>query len=94
MRLTLLFLLVLNCNLVSSQVKTPFDTLPRYIHFSPSTFYNAYNAKALPVLNIRPGDTVNTESLDALGFDKDSIKKGNRGNPLTGPFFIEGSICW
>ena len=90
MKLTLLLLLLLNCKLVSSQAETASNTPPRNIHFSPSKFYNAYNAKALPVLTIRPGDTVNTESLDALGLDKDSITRGNRGNPLTGPFFIEG----
>jgi len=81
----------MNCTLASSQVKTSYDTLPHLIHFSPTKFYNAYNAKTLPVLNVYAGDTVNTESLDAGGFDKDSIKKGERGNPLTGPFFIEGA---
>src|SRR6476620_8058666 len=91
MKLPLLLLLLLNCNLVSSQSETSSNTPPRYIHFSPSKFYNDYNAKMSPVVTIRPGDMVNTESLDALGFDKDSIKRGNRGNPLTGPFFIEGA---
>jgi len=42
-------------------------------------------------LHILPGDTVSTESLDAIGFDKDSVKRGERGNPLTGPFYIEGA---
>lgn len=92
MRLFSFFLLLLNCNLASSQTKTySEDNSSHYIHFSPSKFYNAYDAKTAPVLNIRAGDTVNTESLDALGFDKDSLKRGERGNPLTGPFFIEGA---
>jgi amidase len=59
--------------------------------FLPSKFYNAYNATTLPVLQIRPEDIVSTESLDALDFDKDSIKRAERGNPLTGPFYIEGA---
>ena len=91
MKFILLLLLILICNLANSQIKLPYDTSKHYIHFSPSKFYNAYDAKTSPALYIRPGDTVNTESLDALGFDKDSVKKGERGNPLTGPFFIEGA---
>ncbi|HNP24750.1 MAG TPA: acetamidase/formamidase family protein [Panacibacter sp.] len=92
MRLSWIFLLLINCNLASSQLKTyPDSSSSRCILFSPSKFYNAYDAKTTPVLTIRPGDTVSTESLDALGFDKDSIKRGERGNPLTGPFFIEGA---
>src|SRR5688500_14301949 len=91
MKLILLLLLILTCNLASSQIKSLYDTSKHYIHFSPSKFYNAYDPKTSPALYIRSGDTVNTESLDALGFDKDSIKKGERGNPLTGPFFIEGA---
>ena len=67
-------------------------TQNRRINFSPTIFYNTYNAKALAVLKIRPGDTVYTESLDALGYDKDSIRKGKRGNPLTGPFFIDDAM--
>jgi amidase len=27
----------------------------------------------------------------AIGFDKDSVKRGERGNPFTGPFYIEGA---
>ncbi|WP_207515180.1 acetamidase/formamidase family protein [Longitalea luteola] len=89
MKSNLILLLILNCNILSSQIKTSSHPPSQYIHFSPSKFYNSYDAKTLPVLKIRDGDTINTESLDALGFDKNSIKKGERGNPLTGPFFIE-----
>jgi amidase len=91
MKLNLLFLLLLIFNLANSQTRTLEDTSSHRIHFLPSKFYNSYNATTLSVLHIWPGDTVNTESLDALGFDKDSVKRGERGNPLTGPFFIEGA---
>ena len=86
-----IFLLLFNYISVNGQTKSLHDTSLHYIHFSPSKFYNVYDAKTLPVLRIQPGDTVNTESLDAVGFDKDSLKKGERGNPLTGPFYIEGA---
>jgi acetamidase/formamidase len=92
MKLYLLFLLLWVFNPAKSQVNTPHDTVPRYIHFLPSVFYNAYDAKTTPALSMRSGDTVNTESIDAIGFDRDSVKKGERGNPLTGPFLIEGAF--
>lgn len=90
MKLNLFLLLILNFNFANSQVRTE-NISTRHIHFLPSKFYNAYNATTLPVLHIRSEDTVSTESLDAVGFDKDSVKRGERGNPLTGPFYIEGA---
>jgi len=90
MRLSLLLLLLLNSNLATSQSKAD-NALSRYFNFLPSKFYNAYDAMVSPVLHISPGDTVSTESLDAMGFDKDSVKRGERGNPLTGPFYVEGA---
>src|SRR5215471_12021328 len=50
---------------------------------------------AEPVARVRPGDIVETNTLDAFGnaiqkkSDKFSSVKGD--NPLTGPFFIEGA---
>jgi amidase len=50
---------------------------------------------AEPVARVRPGDIVETNTLDAFGNviqkkgDKLSLVKGD--NPLTGPFFIEGA---
>jgi acetamidase/formamidase len=50
---------------------------------------------AEPVARVRPGDVVETNTLDAFGnaikktTDSFSIVKGD--NPLTGPFYIEGA---
>jgi len=85
-----LFFLIINSTIASSQ-STSAGASPHYIHFLPSKFYNAYSSTASPVLHILLGDTVSTESLDAIGFDRDSVKRGERGNPLTGPFYIEGA---
>jgi acetamidase/formamidase len=38
--------------------------------FKPTIFYNTYSAEINPALKIKAGDTVYTESLDALGFDR------------------------
>lgn len=91
MRLLNLFIALSICYSSSGQSISNVDTARRQIVFSPTVFYNEYNASIPPALIIRSGDSVNTESLDALGFDKDSVRKGKRGNPLTGPFFVKGA---
>jgi acetamidase/formamidase len=60
--------------------------------FQPKIFYNGFSLRPASVLNIQPGDTVQTETIDALGFDKDGVRRGKGGNPLTGPFTIEGAM--
>ena len=45
-----------------------------------------------PVLKrIQPGDVVVTKTLDSGGQDARGEHKGEAGNPLTGPFYIEGA---
>lgn len=63
----------------------------KLIHFAPSFFANKFSLNIEPVLHIQPGDTVRTETIDAMGYDKKGIKRQGGGNPLTGPFFIEGA---
>ena len=60
--------------------------------FSPTRFHNTLGSHA-PALRIGDGDTVITETLDAHGFDKAEQKRGERPNPMTGPFFIEGAAA-
>jgi acetamidase/formamidase len=43
-------------------------------------------------LRIFPGDTVRTRTLDSRGQDKDLMPLAPRGNPLTGPFYVEGAM--
>src|SRR4029079_16682752 len=62
---------------------------PTHIHFTPTSFSNSFSLNKEPVLRIRPGDTVLTETIDAGGFDKNGVKCQKPGNPLTGPFYIE-----
>ena len=63
----------------------------KLITFTPETFSRKFSSKIPYVLKIYPGDTISTESIDAGGVDKQGIKKSERGNPLTGPFYIEGA---
>ena len=63
----------------------------RLIHFIPTSFSNKFSLNIPPVLTIKPGDTVRTETIDAAGFDRNAVKRQRGGNPLTGPFYIENS---
>ena len=55
------------------------------------TYYRTFN-RAYPVLaRIKPGDTVVTKTLDSGGQDYKNEHLSEPGNPLTGPFFIEGA---
>jgi acetamidase/formamidase len=59
--------------------------------FAPNSYSNLFSARPAPVLRIQPGDTVHTTSVDAVGFDQNGVRVAKRGNPLTGPFFIQGA---
>ena len=59
-------------------------------HFQPTRFYNTFGPYE-PVLNLADGDTIVTTTLCARGLDANEKKLAERGNPLTGPFYIEGA---
>ncbi|MFN3324255.1 MAG: acetamidase/formamidase family protein [Bryobacteraceae bacterium] len=59
--------------------------------FEPTEFHNTFSFAHKPVLRIRPGDRVITRTIDARGFDPENRKVGERSNPQTGPFYIEGA---
>ena len=55
------------------------------------SYYNTFSRMHPILKRIRPGDTVATETLDASGRDKNGDVRGTQGNPLTGPFYVEGA---
>ena len=65
------------------------NTSSTSLHFTPTSFSNSFTLNREPVLKIRSGDTVSTETIDAGGFDKKGVRRQKPGNPLTGPFYIE-----
>jgi amidase len=65
---------------------------PRTHTFTPTEFHRAFSYAIAPALRIFPGDTVKTKSVDAGGTDENSVRRSLGGNPLTGPFFIEGAL--
>jgi amidase len=59
--------------------------------FEPTVFHNTFSFAHEPVLRIKPGDRVITKTIDARGFDSEDKQVGQRSNPQTGPFFVEGA---
>ncbi len=59
-------------------------------HFQP-THYHVTIGTHEPVLRIDPGDTVITTTIDAGGQDERGERVSERGNPQTGPFYINGA---
>ena len=65
---------------------------PHGLAFSPRVFHRAFSGSVAPALRIVPGDTVRTWSVDAGGADSSGKELSPGGNPLTGPFFVEGAL--
>ena len=59
-------------------------------HFTPDHYFSAIGTHP-PVLRVADGDTVVTTTLDAYGLDADRQRRHTGGNPMTGPFFVEGA---
>jgi len=74
-------------------------TVPAETHrFFPDHHSRAFSAHQEPALRIRPGDTVVTKTWDSGGQDEKGVRHlqhpyvyPETGNPLTGPFYIEGA---
>ncbi|HQY94698.1 acetamidase/formamidase family protein [Caldilinea sp.] len=58
--------------------------------FTPSHYFNVL-ATVPPVLRLAPGDAVHTTTVDAHGIDAERRQVTPPGNPMTGPFFVEGA---
>jgi acetamidase/formamidase len=58
--------------------------------FTPTTYSNVM-ATLPAVLKVASGDTIITTTLDAAGIDHEGVQRAPRGNPMTGPFSVEGA---
>src|SRR5436309_2144936 len=61
--------------------------------FAPEQYYKTFSHSHPVGKRIQPGDIVVTKTLDSAGVDYKGEQKatGPGGNPLTGPFFVEGA---
>ena len=60
--------------------------------FIPKQFHTLYSSGAAPALRIFPGDSLHTETVDNRGYDGKNVFRSAHGNPLTGPFYVEGAM--
>jgi amidase len=65
---------------------------PKTHQFTPTEFHNYFSASIPPALTIFPADSVESWSVDAGGVDAQGKRRNQGGNPLTGPFYIEGAL--
>jgi amidase len=72
--------------------EAPTSSAPQTHTFEPTQFQHHFSGAIEPVLHIHPGDTVKTWSVDAGGTDPKGVRRTSGGNPLTGPFYIEGAV--
>ncbi len=68
------------------------SSAPNHHDFTPTVFHREFSGLKEPVLHLWPGDTVHTETVDAGGYDSHGTHRVFGGNPLTGPFYIEGAM--
>ncbi len=65
---------------------------PSHHEFTPTVFYREFSGMKQPVLHLFPGDSVHTQTVDAGGRDATGAHRVFGGNPLTGPFYVEGAM--
>ena len=63
----------------------------------PTTYSRELSASVAPALRLYAGDTVRTTTIDAGGWGRGAFgdrtnKLSRGGNPLTGPFYVEGAL--
>lgn len=58
--------------------------------FTPTQYVTTIGSHP-PVLTVADGDTVVTSTVDARGVDRFGEQVTEPGNPMTGPFFVEGA---
>ena len=68
------------------------SAVPKTHAFEPTQFHRAFSGAIAPALRVNPGDTIKTTTVDAGGRDSKSVARSMGGNPLTGPFYVEGAM--
>jgi amidase len=58
--------------------------------FEPTHFHVTIGSHE-PVLRIRSGDVIRTWTVDSSGYDRNGEDITEGGNPMTGPFYVEGA---
>ena len=56
----------------------------------PQVFFNTLGRHP-HLLRVQPGDSVIFHTLDAIGFDRERVQRGEAPNPQSGPVWVEGA---
>ena len=56
-----------------------------------NAYYRTFSRSHPVLLRLQPGDSVITKTVDSGGQDDQGVRRSEPGNPLTGPFFVEGA---
>jgi acetamidase/formamidase len=60
-------------------------------HIVAERYWHTFSAAHPVLLRVKPGERIVTKTVDSAGFDFSGVRRTvTHGNPLTGPFFIEG----
>jgi amidase len=55
-------------------------------------YWHTFSAAHPVLLTVKPSDRIVTKTVDSAGFDLTGVRRtATHGNPLTGPFFVEGA---
>ena len=60
------------------------------LHLLPTRFYNTFGPHE-PALRVSSGDSIVTRTIDARGVDENGQEVAERGNPLTGPIYVDAA---
>src|SRR5579859_2465034 len=69
----------------------PFLLVPETRQVSAQQYYRTFSHGHPVLARIKPGDLVVTKTVDSGGKDDKGANRSEGGNPLTGPFYIEGA---
>lgn len=64
---------------------------PATWRITPDTFWNTLDHRHPVVQRVKPGDVVQTRTLDASGYDDREVRRAASGNPMVGPIYVEGA---
>jgi len=68
-----------------------FPCLAETHRVAATRYYNSFHHRHAVLRKIQPGDIIITRTADASGRDENGKVVGESGNPLTGPFYVEGA---
>jgi acetamidase/formamidase len=77
---------------VTATRRVQMEHQPRTYDYVPTRYFTRLSAATPPVLRVYPGDSVRTSTLDANGQDEKHQWASMPGNPVTGPFYVEGAM--